>query len=44
MEANEKNYSLIVTIVNKGTTDLALNAARRAGSSPNTCRIPLGCS
>lgn len=42
MEANEKNYTLIVTIVNKGTTDLALNAARKAGSTGGTIAVARG--
>ena len=31
MENNDQKYELILAIVNKGSTDLVMNAAREAG-------------
>lgn len=39
---NKENYSLLVCIVNKGTTDLVMNAARQAGSTGGTIAVARG--
>ena len=39
---NEQKYDLIVAIVNKGTTDLVMNAARKAGSTGGTITVARG--
>ncbi len=36
MDNNDKNYSLLIIITNKGSTDLVMNAARKAGSTGGT--------
>lgn len=41
MEAN-KNYELIIAIVNKGSTDLVMNAANEAGARGGTITVARG--
>lgn len=36
MDNKDKNYSLLIIITNKGSTDLVMNAARKAGSTGGT--------
>lgn len=38
----ERQYDLIIAIVNKGTTDLVMNAARKAGSTGGTITVARG--
>ncbi|MBS7383768.1 MAG: P-II family nitrogen regulator [Bacilli bacterium] len=42
MENNDQKYELILAIVNKGSTDLVMNAAREAGSKGGTITVARG--
>lgn len=43
MEKNEdKKYSLLIVVINKGSTDLVMNAARKAGSTGGTIAVARG--
>lgn len=42
MENRTDKYDLIIAIVNKGTTDLVMNAARKAGSTGGTITVARG--
>ena len=42
MEKSESTYTLIVSIVNKGTTDLVMNAARKAKATGGTITVARG--
>ncbi len=42
MQSQNKNYSLLIVIINKGSTDLVMNAARKAGSTGGTIAVARG--
>ncbi len=42
IQSNNKKYSLLIIIINKGSTDLVMNAARKAGSTGGTIAVARG--